>query len=518
MDGGTTIYPDTQQIVLPYRADVEHILQAERFEHQGAWYLAARHDITSVRLLRNLGFKAPSPALSHYDFGSQHPFESQLATMDLCTVSRRAYVLSEMGVGKSRAVAWSYDYLKGEGIVKKLLIVGPLSTLTTVWLNELFECLPCLQAVVLYGDAKRRAKLLAQDADVYIINFDGIQVLHKELWKRTDIDCIIVDECASYRNSRAERWKYLQPLVKRAQYVWGLSGSPTPNCAADAYGIAKLITPESAGHSFKSFKEKVMRQVGPFQWIEKPEATKIVYETLQPAVRFTRDQCLDLPPTTYTTITCDPGTQAIKGYKQMLDCYAAELRGREVTAANAGVRLNKLLQLSAGFAYDAHGKPIFVGGADRVRQIIEVIEASKSKVIVFANYRYIVDLLEGVLAKKYSTAKIHGEVTKSARDLIFSQFQKETNPKVLVAHSATMSHGLTLTAASTIIWASPTMSLEQYEQANARITRSGQKMNTLIVNIAATRAEELVYSRLQKKGRIQDAILELFETGTNELV
>ena len=514
MDGGTTIYPDTQQIVLPYRADVEHILQAERFEHQGAWYLAARHDITSVRLLRNLGFKAPSPALSRYDFCGGHPFESQLATMDLCTVSRRAYVLSEMGVGKSRAVAWSYDYLKGEGIVKKLLIVGPLSTLTTVWLNELFECLPYLQAVVLYGDAKRRAKLLAQDADVYIINFDGIQVLHKELWKRPDIDCIIVDECASYRNSRAERWKYLQPLVKRAGYVWGLSGSPTPNSAADAYGIAKLITPETAGYSFKAFKEKVMRQVGPFQWIEKPEATQIVYETLQPAVRFTRDQCLDLPPTTYTTITCDPGTQAIKGYKQMLDCYAAELRGREITAANAGVKLSKLLQVSAGFMYDAHGKAIFVGGADRCKQIIELIDQSQGKVLVFAAFRYLVELIAGVLAKKYTVGIIHGDVSKAQRDLTFSQFQKQSNPKVIVAHPQTMSHGITLTSASTIIWASPITSYEIYEQACARITRSGQKLHTHIVNIAATRAEELVYARLRRKEKVQDAILDLFETGT----
>ena len=512
MDGGTTIYPDTQQIVLPYRADVEHILQAERFEHQGAWYLAARHDITSVRLLRNLGFKAPSPALSRYDFCGGHPFESQLATVDLCTIARRAYVLSEMGVGKSRAVAWSYDYLRREGLVKKLLIVAPLSTLTTVWQNELFECFHHLKAVVLHGTAKRREQLLSVDADVYIINFDGVQVLHNALWKRTDINAIIIDELASYRNSRAERWKFLQPLEKRAEYAWGLSGAPTPNAPTDAYGQAKLLTPETAGSSFKAFKDKTMRQVSSFTWVEKPEAKAIVHQTLQPSVRFTRDQCLDLPPTIYTTITCDPGPAANKAYKQMHDSYAAELRGREISAANAGVKLSKLLQVSAGFMYDANGKAIFVGGADRCRQIIDVIEGSLGKVIVFANFKYMVALLSGVLSKKYTVGTIHGDVPKSQRDLIFSQFQRESNPKVIVAHSQTMSHGLTLTAASTIIWASPTMSLEQYEQANARITRSGQQKNTLICNIAATRAEELVYSRLKKRGNLQDAILDLFET------
>ena len=509
-----TVYPNTKQLVVPYRADIEHILKApgaQKFQHQGDWWLAVDHNIAAVRLLRNMGLKAPSPALSYYDFCGGAPFDSQRATVDLCTVHRRAYVLSEMGVGKTRAVLWAYDYLLKEGLVNKLLVVAPLSTLTTVWENEIFENFHHLKAVVLYGDKKRRAKLLASDAHVYIINFDGVAVLSDELWARPDIDCAIIDEVASYRNSRAERWKHLAPLVKRASFAWGLSGSPTPNAATDAYGIAKLITPETAGFSFKAFKDKTMRQVGPFQWIERPEATSIVHSILQPAVRFTREQCLDLPPTTYTTITCDPGPAARAAYKSMFDAYSAEMRGHEVTAANAGVKLSKLLQISAGFAYNQEGRGIYIGGSGRLKEIIEVIENSQGKVIIFANFRYMVEIIAGVLKRKYSVGKIHGDVPKAERDLIFQQFQKESAPRILVAHGATMSHGLTLTAASTIIWATPTMSHETYQQANARITRSGQKMKTLI---AATKAEEAVFSRLKKKGNMQDAILDLFEAST----
>jgi SNF2 family DNA or RNA helicase len=512
------VYPDTKQIVVPYRADIENILRepnAKKFQHAGAWWLAVDHNIISVRLLRNLGFKAPSPALSYYDYCGGTPFESQRATVDMCTVHRRAYVLSEMGVGKTRAVLWAYDYLKREGLVDKLLVVGPLSTLTTVWENEIFENFHHLKAVVLYGDKKRRARLLAQDADIYIINFDGVGVLERELRARPDLNCIIVDEVASYRNSRAERWKCLAPLVKRAGFAWGLSGSPTPNSPTDAFGIARLITPETAGFSFKAFKDRTMRQVGPFQWLERPEATSIVHSILQPAVRFTREQCFDLPPTTYTTITCDPGPVARGAYKAMYDAFAAEMRGHEITAANAGVKLSKLLQISAGFAYNQEGRGIYIGGVDRVKQIIEIIEGSQGKVIVFAAFRYMVEILAGVLGNKYTVGKIHGEVSKAQRDLIFQQFQKETSPRVLVAHPQTMSHGLTLTSASTIVWATPTTSLEIYEQANARITRSGQQRNTLIVNIAATPAEQTVYSRLKKRSAMQGALLDLFEADSH---
>jgi SNF2 family DNA or RNA helicase len=509
------LYPEHKKIVLPYRADVEAILQspaAQRFETGGAWYLAIDHKIQSVRLLRNLGLNAPSPGLTDYDWNGGSPFESQKATFDLCTVARRAYVLSEMGVGKTRAVLWAYDYLRREGMLNKLLVVAPLSTLTTVWENEIFENFPHLRTVVLYGDRKKRSKLLATDADVYVINHEGVEVLHAELWGRPDINGIIVDELASYRNSKSKRWKSLEPLVKRSEYSWGLTGTPTPNAATDAFGQARLLTPESAGFSFKAYRDKVQRQVGTFKWVDRPEATSIVHDTLQPAVRFTREQCFDLPPTTYTTLEVGLDTAAIRVYKEMLNELASEVKGREIIASNEGVKLSKLLQISAGFAYDSQGKPIYIGGLDRFKQCVEVIEAiPNQKVIVFANFTYMVELLAGVLGQKYNVGKIHGGVPKAERDAVFQSFQKGGPCRIIVAHPKTMSHGLTLTAAETIIWATPTTSNETHDQANARITRSGQTKNTQIVYLTATAAETKVYQRLKKKGAMQGTLLELFE-------
>jgi SNF2 family DNA or RNA helicase len=506
------VYPEQKAIVLPYRADVESIVPgAKRFKHGDDWYLAARHTVPVVRLLRNLGLNAPSPILTDYDWCGGVPFDSQMITADMCTIERRAFVLSEMGVGKSRAVAWAYDYLRREGLLHKLLVVAPLSTLVTVWANEFFENFPHLTVGVLHGSKAKRLKILSSAADVFIINHDGVEVIHSDLFGRAEIDGVIVDELAGYRNRRTNRWKYLEPIVRRSAYSWGLTGSPTPNAPTDAYGQSRLLTPEQAGYSFKAFKDKTMRQVSTFTWVPRPEANEIAHSILQPAVRFTRADCFDLPPTTYSERRVQLSPAGTKAYNEMHRELATDIRSQEITAANEGVKLGKLLQIAAGFAYDGAGKGQYVGGIDRFREIVNIVEEASGKVIVFAPYRYFVELLSGVLGSKFSVATIHGDVSPAERTQIFADFQKG-GTRVLIAHPLTMSHGLTLTAANTVIWASPTTSLETYQQANARITRVGQTRNTHIIHIAGTAAEAKVYSRLKRNAAMQGALLELFET------
>ena len=517
------VYPEHKKVVIPYRADVEQLLlpAAQRFEHGGAWYLAVSHTIDAVRLMRNLGLNVPSPIQYYYDWAGGTPFDSQRVTADMCSIARRAYVLSEMGVGKTRAVLFAYDYLRREGLANKLLVVAPLSTLTTVWENEIFENFLHLRTVVLYGHSKRkRQQLLAQQADVYVVNHDGVEVLHGDLFSRRDIDCVVVDELATYRNSRTTRWKNLEPIVSRCSYRWGLTGSPTPNAPTDAFGQSKLITPQLSGYSFRKFKDATMRQLGPFKWIDRPEAPEIVKSIMQPAVRFTRDQCFDLPPTTYSTRSVQLNLDSAKHYKRMFDELATQIKGQEITAANEGVKLSKLLQISAGFAYDANGRGVYCGGTERFREIFEIIQEATGKVIVFSPFRYFVQLL-GATAQKlsvgnpaFSAGVIHGGISQKARTQIFTDFQRAASPRVLVAHPATMAHGLTLTAANSVVWASPPSSLELYEQANARITRAGQSQNTHIIHIAGSKAEQNVYARLKRKASLQGTILDLFEEST----
>lgn len=512
------VYPASKQVVLPFRADLAMLLktQCKQFSYKGKPMLALSHREDSTRLLRNLGHNIAGPIQYYYDWNLGTPFDSQRITADLLSTNPRAYVLSEMGVGKTRAALWAYDYLRRIGAVHRCLIVGPLSTLVGVWDTEIFENFPLIRTAVLYGDRKKRVKTLSSNADCYIVNHDGVEVLHKELWARTDIDCIIVDELAVYRNARSQRWKFLRPIVARAAYAWGLTGSPTPNEPTDAYGQIKLLTPERVGFSFKSFKDQTMRQLGPFRWIPRQEANDIVYERMQPSVRFTREQCFDLPPTTYSArhVEMDPRARVL--YKKMFDELAVQVKNKEITAANEGVKLSKLLQIASGFAYDADGKGHYIGGVERFKALIEIIEQTPYKVIIFAPFRYMVTLIGKVLERKYSIAVIHGDIPKKERDTAFSSFQRAHDPRILVAHPKTMAHGLTLTEAATIIWALPTTSPEIYEQANARITRSGQKNATYIIHVQASPVEKHVYDRLKRKGKMQGALLQMFEEHTPE--
>lgn len=499
---------------MPAHKDVLSLVPGAQKIASGTYtgHMVLPHTVEVVRLLRNLGHgdEVVSPIRTQYDWAGGKPFDSQIITADMLSISRRAYVLSEMGVGKTRATLYAFDFLAREGRVKRALIVAPLSTLVSVWENEIFENFPHLTTCVLYGDKKRRLKLLKEPADCYIINHDGVGVIRAELEARTDIDCLVVDELATYRNSKSERWKKLKPLAKRATYAWGLTGSPTPNEPTDAYGQVKLLTPENVGYSFKAFKDSTMRQVSQFRWVAKDEANDIVRGVMQPSVRFTRDQCFDLPPLTYSTrdVPLDPRVE--KPFAEMMQAFATEVQGEHITAANEGVKLGKLLQLSSGFIYGADGKASYIGGLERIRAVYDVLSQTEHKVIVLAPYIFQLELLNKALSKRYSVGMVHGATSDTERANIFTGFQRAATPHVLIAHPRTMAHGLTLTEAATIVWYAPIPSLELYEQANARITRAGQTKNTHVIHLVSTRVEAKVYSRLKNKAKLQGALLDLF--------
>lgn len=513
------VYPAHRKVVIPYRADIENLLPAaQRFETPAGWWLALPHEIDVVRLLRNHGESVDSPIRYYYNWPGPPPFESQIITADMLTTSPRAYVLSEMGVGKTRAVLYAFEYLKALGLVHRMLIAAPLSTLVGVWLNEVFENFPNLTATsVWHSDARKRRKLLTVDSDIYITNHEGIHVLAKDLEPRRDIDVVTIDELGEYANRRSKRWKAAMPFVRRAKYAWGLTGTPTPNEPTDAFGQVMLLTPERITYSFKNFRTETMRQVTTFKWVPRDNANDVVRDKMQPQVRFIRAECFDLPETTYSTRTVPLDKRAAGAYKKMCDDLSIMVRNQQVTAANEGVKLSKLLQIAAGFVYDEQGVARYVGGLDRMREVFTLVEQAAHKVIVFAPFRFYVDVLGRALAHKYPTRIIHGDVPKGERDEIFQLFQKSDEPRVIVAHPGTMSHGLNLTAADTIIWAAPITSLKIYEQANARITRSGQRHQTYIIHVESSAAERHVYSRLKRKAKIQGALLELFQQDTAQL-
>lgn len=499
-------------LVLPHRLDAANIIPSARVvTHRGEKKLVVPHRLEECRLLMNLGISVPHPIEFQYQWGGTTPFASQVDTAKMLTANRRAYVLSSMGVGKTRAALFAFDFLRQVGLAKKALVIAPLSTLNPVWRREIFDVFEGMDVQVLHGSRAKRQQMVKEEAHVYIINHDGVGVIQKELLELSP-EVVIIDELAAYRNKSTKRWKDLFPIVQKAKYAWGLTGSPTPNEPTDAYGQVRLLTPEKANFSFRAFKQATMRQVSTFRWIERPEANDVVYRTMQPAIRFALDECHDLPPVTFSTRQVDMSPQQRKAYKQMWDTYAAQVADKTLTAANEAVKAGKLLQIGCGFIYDEDGKPAYIGCNSRLKVLLELIEEAEAKVIVFAPFTAAVRLLEVVLKKRgISCARIDGTVSKNERDEIFAQFRGSRDPRVLVAHPGTMAHGLTLTEASTIVWFSPTYSAETWEQANARIHRPGQTRHTHIVRIESTPVERSIYKRLKKRGRMQGVLLDMFK-------
>jgi SNF2 family DNA or RNA helicase len=254
-----------------------------------------------------------------------------------------------------------------------------------------------------------------------------------------------------------------------------------------------------------------MRQITPFKWLARPAANDVVYEMMQPSIRFSLDDCTDLPEQTFITHDVAMTPQQAKAYKDMLSTLATEYAGGQILAVNEAVKANKLIQIGCGVAYGTDGSSVVIPSGPRIELLKEIIEESDGKVIVFVPLTGALEMVAAEVSKVASVEIVHGETSKNDRDRIFSDFQKQTDPRVLVANATTMSHGLTLTAATTIVWYAPVHSNETYEQACARVRRPGQTRTTVIVHIAGSEIERRVYKRLQEKQSMQGLLLDLMK-------
>lgn len=500
--------------VVPYHEGLRNLVpNSKHFMHpERGQMLVVPHEIDTVKLARNFGFRVPAPILSRYDWNNDKPFKTQKITAAMLTMNRRAYVLSQMGTGKTRATLHALNYLMMEGDIKRAIVVAPLSTLWNVWDNEIFRYFNHINCSVLYKTKAERIKKLAASAEVYVINHAGVGTIINELKARTDIDAVIIDELGVLRTEGTEMWHNINALIQNRKYVWGLTGSPTPNEPADAWAQCRLLTPHAVPPRFMHFKRITMRKVSQFRWIPKDDANDIVFDAMQPAVRFKRSDCTELPPVTFQMRKVALSKQQERVYKTMMEKLVVMFREGKVTAANEGVLFSKLLQIGAGWVYTQDKQVIGLDNTERLQNLLDIIDEADGKVIVFNEFVHAAMNLYSVLEKKrISCSLVTGQTAATDRNQIFTAFQNHQYPRVLVAHPKCMAHGLTLTAANTIVWFTPTTSLETYEQACARITRPGQKLNQLIIHLTGTPVEAKLYRRLQQKKTTQGALLELFE-------
>jgi SNF2 family DNA or RNA helicase len=291
-----------------------------------------------------------------------------------------------------------------------------------------------------------------------------------------------------------------------------LTGTPAAQSPVDAYGLAKLVNPLGVPKFFSGFRDMVMFKATQFKWTPKPTATKTVFNVLQPAIRFTKDECLDLPEMTYVDRHVALTKQQEQYYKLLKSKMIIEAAGEEITSVNAAVNLNKLLQLSCGAVYSDTGDTITFDIKNRYHVLLEVIEEAAKKVLIFVPFRNSIEVVAKKLTQDgYTVEVISGDVSASKRTDIFKRFQETPDPRILVIQPQAAAHGVTLTAADTVVWWGPTSSLETYAQANARVHRAGQRHPTTVVRLQGSNAERHVYKMLDNKGDVHTQIVDLYK-------
>jgi SNF2 family DNA or RNA helicase len=291
-----------------------------------------------------------------------------------------------------------------------------------------------------------------------------------------------------------------------------MTGTPAAQSPLDAYGLAKLVNPKAVPRFFGSFRDQTMIKVTNFKWVPKPDATETVFNALQPAIRFTKEECLDLPDIIYTTRDVPLSRQQDKYYKELKNRMVMEAAEETVTAATAAVNMNKLLQISSGAVYTDDNEVVEFDIKHRYKVLREVIDESSKKVLVFVPFKHTITLLAEKLRKdKIPTEVISGAVKASDRTRIFKEFQETDTPRVLVIQPQAAAHGVTLTAANTIVWWGPTSSVETYAQANARIHRTGQDHKCTVVQLRGSHIEKRVYALLDNKIDTHTKIIDLYQ-------
>ena len=461
--------------------------------------------------------KVPSPIQRDYKWpGVFPPMQHQRDTANFLTIHQRAFCFNEQGTGKTASAIWAADYLIATNKIRRVLIICPLSIMQSAWQADLFKFAIHRKVGIAYGDRNKRKAVINSEAEFVVINYDGVEIVAEDIAKGK-FDLIIIDEANAYKTVTTKRWKTLNRMITPHTWLWMMTGTPAAQSPTDAYGLAKICVPHNVDKFFGAFRDRVMVNITKFKWIPKPTANLTVYEALQPAIRFTKAECLDLPEITHVFRDAPLTAQQLKYYKILKDEMLMVAAGEEVSSVNAAVNLNKLLQISGGAVYADSSTVIEFDVSNRLKVIEEVIDESSNKVLVFVPFTHTIELLRSHLRGVGITCEvINGSVPVNRRTEIFNIFQTQSDLKVLIIQPQAASHGVTLTAADTIIWYAPVTSIETYLQANARIDRQGQKNKMTVVHIKGSPVETKLYNMLQNKLDIHTKIIDLYNNEITE--
>lgn len=383
------------------------------------------------------------------------------------------------------------------------LVVAPKRVAEHVWPAERATWRPDLSLSLAAGEPAQRRKALNAGADITVISRDNLKAAAPVY--RT----VILDELSSFKSRASQRWKIARRLTAKADNVWGLTGTPSPNGYLDLWAQVFLLDRgRRLGTTLGGYRERYFRSYGQLpsgiqiDWRPRPEAESRIRELLQDMCLYmSSDDELDLAPVTYNTITVSLPLAARAQYKMLKEDLVLDLDLLGTySAANAAVLSNKLAQVSAGFLYSDEGDGTYTTlHSAKLDALQEVMDGTGDNLLVF--YNYIAE------AQRIRSAFPQARMLDEPGAL---EAWCRGEVSMLLAHPASAGHGLNLQSGGhTVVWTSLTWDLELWLQANGRLARQGQRHPVIIHILEGERTVDgAMAARLRSKSSTQEALLD----------
>ena len=461
------------------------------------------------------------------------PYKHQLTALEKSWNKKEYGYFMEMGTGKSKVLVDNMAMLYDKGKINGALIIAPKGVYTN-WLsqeipNHLVDHIKPKMVLWTALTSKTKDKeyqqLFKPDYDLHILIMNvealstkkGVEFAYKFL--RTHKTLMAVDESTTIKNPTAKRTKNILLLGKHAEYRRILTGSPVTKSPLDLYSQCAFLDELLLGHvSYYSFRNRYAHMiernfggrrvqiVGSYQRLD--ELEEILKEF---SYRVQKKDCLDLPKKIFINRTVELAPEQKSAYATMKSAALAQLKGKMATAPHVLTQLMRLHQITCGHLKSDDGE-ITNFKHNRIDELLDVIDEMEGKVIIWANYVHDIEQITKELEKEYGegcVVQYYGKVSSEDRQTAIKEFQDpKSKVKYFIGNTQTGGYGITLTAASNVIYYSNSYDLEKRLQSEDRAHRIGQhKPVTYVDLIAEKTVDEKIIKALRKKINIASTVM-----------
>lgn len=418
----------------------------------------------------------------------------------------------DMGLGKTVTTLTAVKELKYYRFaVRKVLVIAPKKVAEATWSNEAskWDHLKNMRVSTVLGNKNKRISALASTADIYIINRENVVWLVDYYRNEWPFDMVVIDESSSFKDQSTKRWKALKRVRPKIKRIVLLTGTPAPNNITDLWAQIYLLDEGARlGRTIGSFRERYFnpdKRSAERVFTYKPKfgaEEKIEQLIGDICVSMKSEDYLELPEciTVNTPVVLD--SKAQKAYDTLERTMLLNINDEEITVNMAATLTGKLLQLAGGAVYnDNHEAQII--HSSKLESFMELVDGLNGEsALVFYGFQHERDRILQELSK----TKLRVRVYTGADD---ERAWNNHEVDILLAHPASTAYGLNLQdGGHHIIWFGPTWSLEQYQQANKRLHRQGQKYPVIIHHLVAQgTVDENVIDALSEKSGTQEALL-----------